>query len=208
MMFSECPVCTRLLQTSFYENIETKLCSDGCGGIWLDQKNLAAVTQKQNVVEHLMNQTQFVEPLQKPDIKRCPSCKTSLQASLIQKASVEIDSCPSCLGIWLDKGEIATLSGLPGHALRIGAGTSLAALAGASLVDGLDVAEFGSDVAGFGIEAASLIGSVAAIDAGSAALAEGGIEVVASALADGGGVIESLGSVLEGIGSLFDLFSI
>jgi Zn-finger nucleic acid-binding protein len=34
----------------------------------------------------------------------CPSCYTAL--SVADRAGIEIDFCPSCRGVWLDKGEL------------------------------------------------------------------------------------------------------
>lgn len=34
----------------------------------------------------------------------CPTCKTGL--SLSERQGVEIDYCPSCRGVWLDRGEL------------------------------------------------------------------------------------------------------
>lgn len=35
---------------------------------------------------------------------KCPSCNETLLMS--EKSGVEIDYCPSCRGIWLDRGEL------------------------------------------------------------------------------------------------------
>ena len=35
---------------------------------------------------------------------KCPNCNTTLMMS--EKQGVEIDYCPNCRGIWLDKGEL------------------------------------------------------------------------------------------------------
>jgi uncharacterized protein len=35
---------------------------------------------------------------------QCPNCSTRMQ--LMQKYDVDIDYCPSCKGVWLDRGEI------------------------------------------------------------------------------------------------------
>lgn len=35
---------------------------------------------------------------------QCPSCRTELRMS--ERAGVEIDYCPSCRGVWLDRGEL------------------------------------------------------------------------------------------------------
>ena len=34
----------------------------------------------------------------------CPICKTGLQLSV--RADIEIDYCPTCRGVWLDRGEL------------------------------------------------------------------------------------------------------
>ena len=35
---------------------------------------------------------------------KCPNCDTTLQ--MTERHGVEIDYCPNCRGIWLDKGEL------------------------------------------------------------------------------------------------------
>lgn len=34
----------------------------------------------------------------------CPACKTELKMS--ERSGIEIDYCPSCRGVWLDRGEL------------------------------------------------------------------------------------------------------
>ena len=38
---------------------------------------------------------------------KCPACETLL--SMTERQGVEIDYCPSCRGIWLDRGELDKL---------------------------------------------------------------------------------------------------
>ncbi|MCU0337630.1 MAG: zf-TFIIB domain-containing protein [Sediminibacterium sp.] len=38
---------------------------------------------------------------------KCPSCSESLQPTI--RNQVEVDYCPSCRGIWLDRGELNKL---------------------------------------------------------------------------------------------------
>lgn len=35
---------------------------------------------------------------------KCPVCDTNLQ--MTERSGVEIDYCPSCRGVWLDRGEL------------------------------------------------------------------------------------------------------
>jgi len=34
----------------------------------------------------------------------CPNCNTSMQS--VQRTGVELDMCPQCRGVWLDRGEL------------------------------------------------------------------------------------------------------
>jgi uncharacterized protein len=38
------------------------------------------------------------------DLLLCPTCKTAL--SIADRSGIEIDFCPSCRGVWLDRGEL------------------------------------------------------------------------------------------------------
>lgn len=40
----------------------------------------------------------------------CPNCQASMQA--VQRSGVEFDMCPTCRGIWLDRGELEKLMGM------------------------------------------------------------------------------------------------
>jgi Zn-finger nucleic acid-binding protein len=37
----------------------------------------------------------------------CPNCNVSMQA--VQRRSIELDICPQCRGVWLDRGELEKL---------------------------------------------------------------------------------------------------
>ena len=41
------------------------------------------------------------------DIMKCPNCATELRMS--ERKGVEIDYCPTCRGVWLDRGELDKL---------------------------------------------------------------------------------------------------
>ncbi|HWR00788.1 MAG TPA: zf-TFIIB domain-containing protein [Chlorobaculum sp.] len=42
--------------------------------------------------------------LTKEYIMKCPECKTDLLIS--ERQGIEIDYCPACRGVWLDRGEL------------------------------------------------------------------------------------------------------
>lgn len=41
---------------------------------------------------------------------KCPSCGATMQKIRIERTDVTIDKCPSCLGIWLDRGELEKIN--------------------------------------------------------------------------------------------------
>jgi Zn-finger nucleic acid-binding protein len=55
----------------------------------------------------------------KPSELACPECETTMDAQDVTRddAHVEIDRCGKCRGIWLDKGELDTLSAIGGALL-------------------------------------------------------------------------------------------
>ncbi|KKJ05225.1 MULTISPECIES: zf-TFIIB domain-containing protein [Burkholderia] len=45
---------------------------------------------------------------------KCPVCKTP-DLLIAERRSIEIDYCPSCRGVWLDRGELDKLIALDGE---------------------------------------------------------------------------------------------
>lgn len=37
---------------------------------------------------------------------KCPSCKEDNVLSMTERQGIEIDYCPACRGVWLDRGEL------------------------------------------------------------------------------------------------------
>ncbi len=37
---------------------------------------------------------------------KCPSCTTDVNLLITERQGVEIDYCPECRGVWLDRGEL------------------------------------------------------------------------------------------------------
>lgn len=37
---------------------------------------------------------------------KCPACKEDVVLSMSERNGIEIDYCPSCRGVWLDRGEL------------------------------------------------------------------------------------------------------
>jgi Zn-finger nucleic acid-binding protein len=37
---------------------------------------------------------------------KCPTCTTNIDLTMTERQGVEIDYCPKCRGVWLDRGEL------------------------------------------------------------------------------------------------------
>ena len=101
-------------------------CED-CFGIWLDAIELERITCKPYIAKYV-NSTMGVA--KRSDI-RCPACEASLKLQDIN--GVEIDTCPTCGGTWLDFGEIERIN-------KVGQG-DLLMTAGARKKERLEVIE-------------------------------------------------------------------
>ncbi|WP_430813851.1 zf-TFIIB domain-containing protein [Carboxylicivirga sp. RSCT41] len=109
----DCPRCKSLLIKDTVKDLNTGFEVDtcpSCGGTWFDKNELSQIDK---VIEptfleirHIPGKKDQIEPL------NCPSCKTSPalhKSEHYRDKKVIIDHCPSCKGIWLDKGELEAI---------------------------------------------------------------------------------------------------
>ena len=107
----KCPSCNSdLTRYNVYDikpedGSEFEIC-DKCFGIWFDREDLVKerilkTTKKLNIdMDRIM-----------PTKRTCPKCKNITLVSLkYEELETIIDCCPSCMGIWLDGGELSEFS--------------------------------------------------------------------------------------------------
>ena len=114
----KCPVDSELLTTTRYEaEIEVDECPD-CRGMWLDEGELERiqVTKEKDYSDELRQIPDGVvgayelarQKIQ--DERSCPSCGSAMAKQEYGYCSrILVDSCPSCHGFWLDRGEVEAL---------------------------------------------------------------------------------------------------
>lgn len=225
-MFEQCPACSHLLQHTHIGEVEADLCTQGCGGLWLSAHNIETLAHKPKVVEELMAKIEFVEPLSQYQTRLCPKCRQALNTSMVHgEIDVEIDTCPRCLGIWLDKGEVTALTRLHRRAklkrhrpydYHSYDGDDAVTLALDSIVNisiASDIVELGADSVALAVNQAPSMVDIAA------GLPEATVDVVsvtASGIADGvgasaeavgdivGGAADIIGGFADLLGGLFD----
>lgn len=114
----KCPVDNEFLTTERYEaEIQVDECPV-CHGIWLDGGELERVqeTKEKDYSDRLRQIPNDVigayelarQKIQ--DERPCPSCGREMEKQEYGYCSrILVDSCPSCHGYWLDRGEVAAL---------------------------------------------------------------------------------------------------
>jgi uncharacterized protein len=110
-----CPACDQLLTPVTFNGTSVDVCEHGCGGVWFDQGELKRFD---NPLEALERALDILTPA--PEVtrdlsarRRCPKCTDSvlMRHFFSAKRAVTIDECPTCAGIWLDRGELAQIRG-------------------------------------------------------------------------------------------------
>ena len=108
----ECPRCVGKLRTQSAEGVEIEVC-DNCGGIWLDANELKELSSKTEKTP-LSSENCAFEPTEGKGEMHCPKCSECPLDTFIYAfdSGIELDRCPQCQGIWLDKNELEQVSAL------------------------------------------------------------------------------------------------
>ena len=101
-----CPKCQNTLESNFFgfdDSIEIGVCPS-CEGMWVDKGKLNdlddSITINSEEAEFSIVKTQNEK-------MACPNCKNTLKTiSPIIMPELEVDTCTSCHGFWLDKDEL------------------------------------------------------------------------------------------------------
>ncbi len=111
-----CPKCRHeLSRFSPQPSFELDLCTN-CKGIWFDRGELAAFASLSQDIPALREVWHDARVTQCP----CPRCQTPLEELHYQSDSILlVDRCPLCGGIWLDEGELSSVSALSNTSERL-----------------------------------------------------------------------------------------
>lgn len=114
----KCPVDGRQLASLTYEaDVEVDQCPE-CGGTWLDAGELERIEETPEKKHHeelsaippdVVRSMEMARQQAAPQ-RSCPRCDRAMERREYGYCSrILIDTCPSCRGVWLDKGELSTL---------------------------------------------------------------------------------------------------
>lgn len=105
-MTIQCKGCDKSMMTVFYEGVAIQLCMD-CKGIYLTKRKLGIIEGSREI--DIPENTPF--PRNGPEVRRhCPRCENVMKK--VKHGHIRtsvIDYCDNCTGIWLDKGELASI---------------------------------------------------------------------------------------------------
>ncbi|MEQ1822195.1 MAG: zf-TFIIB domain-containing protein [Fimbriimonadaceae bacterium] len=103
-----CPDCDQPLVTENVLDFQVDVCAK-CAGLWFDDGELTKLS-KAGWAEMDSAEDRFVptvEPSQSDQMRSCPACRKPMEAfRYLYSSPVTLDSCPSCLGIWVEDGEL------------------------------------------------------------------------------------------------------
>lgn len=106
-----CPVCATLLSRRKIGDVEIDGCS-GCGGIWLDDGELAAFARAPDLLHRAADSVRATQtPIAPSRSGACPKDGAGLRPFEWPRfPGLKLDSCPTCRGVWFDSGELKALA--------------------------------------------------------------------------------------------------
>ena len=108
----KCPNCSHDMVLVKYENVTIDECP-GCGGVWLDDRELNAIIADGTETfsaEEKNNAVRLKGLDRPPKTLACPKCQAPMKVvNYAYNSGVFIDSCPNNHGVWLDKGELVKI---------------------------------------------------------------------------------------------------
>jgi Zn-finger nucleic acid-binding protein len=104
----------KMVKVQCDQNLTVDQCPK-CGGLWLDSGELINLFKLGDFYIKNLDTSEKQNVDIKDGVRECPVCRTVLQLMKNNKApEVKIDRCPSCKGVWLDRGELFKLGKLYG----------------------------------------------------------------------------------------------
>jgi len=106
-----CPACGKEMEKVFIpsEGINLDICTNGCGGIYFDNREFESFDEKDEDVSTILEKVQDkeFEAVDESKDRICPNCGAKMvkNHSSIHK-TIQIDECYSCGGKFLDRGEL------------------------------------------------------------------------------------------------------
>lgn len=108
-----CPACGASMKKIFIPSagINIDICSESCGGLFFDNQELQKFNKSSDDISEIKNILEgktFVS-VDENKTRTCPSCEKPMVKTNIKGLNVQIDTCYTCGGVFLDNGELDTI---------------------------------------------------------------------------------------------------
>lgn len=108
-----CPACGKLMKKVFIkgENLNIDICTDGCGGILFDNRELEKFDEMHENASEILNEIKAKEfkKVDDSEIRICPICKVPMVKMGSGVTNTVIDVCNTCGAKFLDYGELSSI---------------------------------------------------------------------------------------------------
>lgn len=113
--FIKCPACNNEMKKIFIpeEGINIDICTEGCGGILFDNRELDKFDEKHENIDEILKAVDgkdFIK-VDESQTRVCPVCKVPMVKTGAGVKGVEIDVCYTCGAKFLDNGELQKIRG-------------------------------------------------------------------------------------------------
>ncbi|MBS4760064.1 MAG: zf-TFIIB domain-containing protein [Clostridium sp.] len=106
-----CPACGKLMKKVYLnsQGFFIDVCTEGCGGVWFDNRELAKVDEKNEDIKELCEvyKGKTFSQVDKNAERKCPLCgQKMVKNSVSAKQEITIDECYKCGGKFFDYNEL------------------------------------------------------------------------------------------------------
>ena len=108
-----CPACNAAMKKICLpeQGINIDICTEGCGGMYFDNRELQKVQQDDNSINTILESLENKEfqTINQDATRVCPACGTNM-VKMGGNVGIEYDVCNVCGGKFLDNGELKKMS--------------------------------------------------------------------------------------------------
>ena len=106
-----CPACGKPMEKIYIpsEKINIDICTDGCGGIFFDNREFDKFNEENEDISAIMEKykNKTYTPANETETRKCPVCGAKMvRNKSAVKGNIVVDDCYNCGGKFLDYGEL------------------------------------------------------------------------------------------------------
>ena len=109
----KCPACDAVMKKIFIPSagINIDICSESCGGLFFDNQELQQFNKASDDISEIkkvLEGKSFIA-IDENKTRICPACGKPMVKTNIKGLGIQIDTCYTCGGVFLDNGELDSI---------------------------------------------------------------------------------------------------